>query len=141
MYYKYFTCGSMSEKEGLTTAKFSYYDDGSLAVGVPNPKKLLYKLREITQEEYDNIERQMKDVSVKKGFAGIVNEEGWEKYKSWAESELNKISEKNESKISLVVRKIKKQLELGIITVDDIDVEIELNNMKEFKNEIKARLQ
>lgn len=141
MYYRYFSCGSESEKEGLTFFKFSYYDNGMLAAGIEDTKSM-YKGKEISKEEYDRLTDLLKDPETKKGFAGgIVNEEGFKKYKNWVEKEVQKIQQRNEEKISFVVRKIKKQLELGIIIDEDIDTEIELNNMSQFRDEIKKRLE
>lgn len=141
MYYRYFTSGSESEKEGLTTSKFSYYEDGQLAVGVSNLKSL-YKGKEITEEEYNKIKDRMNDPNTKFGFAnGIINDEGLEKCKKYVKEMKERILELNEPKILLSVKKIKKQIELGIIEQSDLDTEIEQQGMTEFKDEIKKRLE
>lgn len=141
MQYRYFTCGSRSEKEGLTSVKFSYYDDGELAVGVENPFDSLYKLKEITEEEYNNIQKEINDPNSKIGFAGgLVDDTGWKKYRDWLKRTGEKRVLENEPKIALTVKKIKKQLDLGIIEQADIDTEIELNGMKEFAEIIKERV-
>lgn len=144
MIYKYFTCGSMSEKEGLTLGRNCYYDDGSFGAGLRNWQGILYKPKEITREEYDNYVRMSVDPSVKKGTVGIVNDEGYEKYLRYIKNKEEKhkqyLLDKNEPKISLVVKKIKKLLALEIIEESDVDVEISLNNMSEFGDEIKRRL-
>ena len=141
MYYRYFTSGSESEKEGLTTVKFSYYDDGQLAVGVENLKSI-YKGKEISEEEYNEIQRKLNDPTTKVGFAnGILNDEGAEKYRNWIAKMRGRILEMQEPKIALSVKKIKKMLELGIISPEDVDTEIAQQGMNEFKDEIKRRLE
>ena len=139
---KYFTAGSMSEPEGLTLhTAFVDENNGKYILQYTN----MYKEKEISKEEYMELLKKLKDPTVPKGLAGgLVNEVGLAKaHKMWNEIEegnKREMLEKAESQIALLVRKIKKQLELGIITTDDIDTEIELNKMSEFKDEIKKRL-
>ena len=139
---KYYSCGSESEKEGLTLATATFDDDGNLIAGFSK----LYKQKEITKEEYDAYQARLDDPTQPKGVPahGLLNAEGVAALKAWEEQEKQRVYQKeiqqNESKIALTVRKIKKQLELGIITSDDLDTEIELSGMKEFADEIKRRL-
>lgn len=141
MYYKYFTCGSESEMEGLTLAKFCYYDDGTLAIGSPNGVKSLYKGKEITEEEYEELSNKLESGNYKKGFAGgLVNEEGLRKIAERFAKEKEDYKVLCEPKIALSVKKIRKLLELGIIEQSDIDIEIEQQNMSDFSDEIKKRL-
>lgn len=140
MYYRYFTSGSEDEKEGLTTVKFSYYDDGQLAVGVENLKSI-YKGREISQEEYDNIQEMIFHPDTKLGIAnGILSDIGFEKYNKYLEKLKGEMEEKNEMKIAHSVKKIKKLLALEIIDQEDVDTEIEQQGMIRFADEIKRRL-
>lgn len=106
----------------------------------------MYKEKEVSKDEYIRLLRMLNDPNVPKGLAGgIVNEKGLEKaHKMWNEIEegnKREMLEKSEPRIALCVKKIKKQLELGIISTEDIDAEIALNNVTEFKDEIKRRLE
>lgn len=140
---KYFTAGSMSEPEGLTLHT-AFVDE---TTGKPILQYThMYKEKEVSRDEYIRLLNMLKDPSVPKGLAGgIVNEKGLEKArKMWNEIEegnKREMLEKAEPRIALAVKKIKKQLELGIISSEDIDSEIGLNNMTEFKDEIKKRLE
>lgn len=144
MIYKYFTCGSMDEKEGLTVAKSGFDERGNFLAGYP--PESLYKRKEISEEEYNALLKRLEDPDEPKGSpaGGLLSEKGVAALKAWREKEkqLNAsfLLAKNEPKIALTVKKIKKQLALGIIEEDDIDTEIELNNMVEFGDEIKRRL-
>ena len=140
---KYFTAGSMSESEGLTLHT-AFVDE---TTGKPILEYThMYKEKEVSRDEYIRLLNMLKDPNVPKGLAGgIVNEKGLEKaHKMWNEIEegnKREMLEKAEPRIALAVKKIKKQLELGIISSEDIDAEIGLNNMTEFKDEIKKRLE
>lgn len=142
---KFYSVGTQSSKEGMTFVTSVFDENNNFITGYANPEKTLFKCREITQEEYDGYMRMLDDPSVPKGLAGgILNSNGLEDLKKFSAEKYQHAWEKklkqNESKIDLTVRKIKKQLELGIITSEDVDVEIELNNMKDFTNTIKKRL-
>lgn len=144
MIYKYFTCGSMDEKEGLTVAKSGFDERGNFVAGY-DPKSL-YKCKEISKEEYDSLLKRLEDPDEPKGSpaGGLLSEKGLAALKKWGEERdrivNNYLIEQHESQIAFIVRKIKKQLTLGIIEEDDIDTEIKLNNMSEFRDEIKRRL-
>lgn len=141
MYYRYFTSGSEDEKEGLTTVKFSYYNDGQLAVGVENIKSI-YKGKEISKEEYDSIQERISNPDTRLGIAnGILSDVGFEKYKKYLDKLKREADEENKKKIALSVKKIKKLLQLEIIEQGDVDMEIEQQGMTMFKDEIKKRLE
>ena len=142
---RYFTSGSMSEAEGLTFFVNQYDENGNFVGGVENWEKNIYKPKEITEEEYLQYMEMMKNPKTIFGLVGIVNEEGQkkmiERIGEFKQSSYDFMLSVKEPQIALTVKKIKKQLELGIITTDDIDTEIELNNMKQFTDEIKKRLE
>ena len=141
-YYRYYKQGLPSLKEGMTFTRNVVDKEGNLISGLPNPEKVLFKCEEITKEEWEEYQKQIADPSVPKGLAGgILNEKGIEDLKKYIEERKKELEGEQESKIALVVRKIKKQLELGIIEQDDIDMEIEQQNMSRFKDEIKKRLE
>lgn len=138
---KYFTSGSESEPEGLLIHE-SLYNNGEMIIG----PSYLYKKKEITRDEYEEYKRRFNDPSQKRGLAGgLINEVGIEKLNKMTnevkERDLARRIEENETSIALVVKKIKKLLQLEIIEQEDIDTEIGLNNMTEFKDEIKRRLE
>lgn len=142
---KFYSVGTQSSKEGMTFVTSVFDENNNFVSGHANPEKTLFKCKEITQEEYNNYMKMLDDPSVPKGLAGgILNSKGLEDLKKFSAEKYKHAWEKklkqNESKIDLTVRKIKRQLELGIITSEDVDVEIELNNMKDFTNTIKKRL-
>lgn len=141
MFIKYYSMGSMSLKEGLTLGYNTYADDGHLIAGVENlEQRFMYE--EITEEEFLKYKEMLSDPNVPKGMAGgILNEEGVEKYRKHQQSINQKIKEKQEKRISLVVKKIKKQLELGIIDEEDVDEEIKINDAVDFADEIKKGIQ
>lgn len=137
---KYFKEGLKSLKEGMTVFTCIYDDDGNLLSGIPEPFRR-FKVEEITEEQYNEIKRQIDDPSVEKGLAdGLINEKGKADMVKFFQEQKDGWRELNEPRIQFVIKKIKKQLELGIIEQDDIDTEIELNNLKEFTEEIKKRL-
>lgn len=144
MEYKYFTCGSMDEKEGLTVAKVGFDEKGEFAAGYP--LKALYKKKEITKEQYEEYLRRLEDPDEPKGSpaGGLLSEKGVAALAKWREEEqkINRpyLIQQNEQKIAFVTKKIKKLLQLGVLEESDVDDEIFVNNMVEFKDEIKRRL-
>lgn len=144
MIIKYYTCGSESEPEGLTLAVNHYDDSGNFIAGTENIKSL-YKVKEITKEEYDAyIERFKREEEFGFPASGLLNEKGKAALKKALEEEritLNNMKiARNEPKIALSVKKIKKLLQLEIIEQADVDTEIEQQGMTDFKDEIKRRL-
>ena len=136
---KYFSIGSMSEKEGLTFVRNIYDEEGNLLTG--RPENQMYKGKEISESQYYEYVKIRNGSDVLGTAGGIINEVGKKALEDhWIEQQ-EKWKEVNESRIALVVKKIKKQLELGIISSEDIDTEIMLNNMTEFADEIKKRLE
>ena len=135
---KYYSCGSESEKEGLTLATATFDDDGNLVAGFTK----LYKQKEITKEQYDEYQRRLNDPNEPKGIParGLLNEQGVAALKAWEEEQKQAWIAINEEKIALSVKKIKKLLALEIIEQSDVDTEIEQQGMSEFKDEIKRRL-
>lgn len=85
MQYKYFTCGSQSEKEGLTLAINAYDDEGNFIAGVENIENVYYKVHEITKEEYDAHVLNMRTNGIG-GFFGIVNSTGLQDKKNFIAS-------------------------------------------------------
>lgn len=136
---KYYSCGSESEKEGLTLATATFDDDGNLVAGFSK----LYKQKEITKDQYDEYQRRLNDPNEPKGIParGLLNEQGVAALKAWEEEQKRAWIAINEEKIALSVKKIKKLLALEIIEQSDVDTEIEQQGMSEFKDEIKKRLE
>lgn len=135
---KYYSCGSESEKEGLTLATATFDDDGNLIAGFSK----LYKQKEITKKEYDAYQARLDDPAQPKGVParGLLNAEGVAALKAWEEKMKQAQIAKNEEKIALSVKKIKKLLQLEVIEQGDVDTEIKQQGMTEFKDEIKRRL-
>lgn len=136
---KYFSIGSMSEKEGMTFI-INIYDDESGDLLTGKPENQMYKKKEITKEEFDEYTALLKNSSVRGLAGGLLNEEGRKALKEHWKNQYEEWLKNNESKIALTVKKIKKQLDLGIIEQTNIDTEIELNGMKEFAEIIKERV-
>lgn len=136
---KYYTCGSESEKEGLTLATAVFDDDGNLIAGFTK----LYKQKEITEEQYNAYKARLDDPNEPKGVParGLLNEQGIAALKAWEEEQKQAWIAANEEKIALSVKKIKKLLALEIIEQGDVDTEIEQQGMREFKDEIKKCLE
>lgn len=135
---KYYSCGSESEKEGLTLATATFDEEGNLVAGFTK----LYKQKEITKEQYDDYQRRLDNPNEPKGVParGLLNEQGVAALKAWEEEMRLESIRRYESKIALSVKKIKKLLALEIIEQSDVDTEIEQQGMTEFKDEIKRRL-
>ena len=137
---KYFTEGLQSLKEGMTVFTCVYDDEGELLAGIPEPFKR-FKVKEITEEEYNNYLRQFEDPNIPKGvLGGIINEKGIADLKKFCEEEEAKTLREKELQISLSVKKIKKMLTLGIIEESDIDNEITQQGLSKFREEIKKRV-
>lgn len=73
--YKYYSCGTESEKEGVTLAVNVHDDNGNFMAGVKDIEKHLYKVKEITKEQYDAYLARMKDPN-QRGLFGVVNPTG-----------------------------------------------------------------
>lgn len=136
--YVYFTSGSRSEPEGLTLHMNEYDNDGKLLSG--RPKHLVYKYKEITEEEYNQLVEETESSQILGYAGGLLNEKGLEKLTNEREIAFAEIRKERDDRINLCAKKIKKELELGIIEESEIDAEIDLNQMSNFREEIKARL-
>lgn len=75
MQYKYFTCGSQKEKEGLTLAVNTYDDAGNFVAGIEDIENKFYKVTEITKAEYDAYLAQVRANGMG-GLFGIVDSAG-----------------------------------------------------------------
>lgn len=89
MQYKYFTCGSQSEKEGLTIAVNVYDDDGNFVAGVENIEEVYYKVSEITKDQYDAYVAEIRTNGTG-GLFGIVNNDGLQDKETFIEQNVPK---------------------------------------------------
>lgn len=123
---KYFSMGSMSEPEGLTIINmdFGVYEDGTEFQITGCPLDNLYKLKEITKEQYEEYEYQMLK-STEKGYltGGLLNEEGIKARDEYEKSIQDILQQdfvdKNTVEANRLGNRFIKECELGLIATKE----------------------
>ena len=121
---RYFSLGSESEAEGLTFIKNIYNQDGDLVAGIPNPEKL-YNAKEITEEEYLSFVKQTSEQG-RKGIFGLVNKTGKAAAQKQKDNDDAIYAEQQGKAQVLIVKRLARQLEAGLIDEEDLDTAIKI---------------
>lgn len=116
---KYYTLGSRSEKEGLTVMTALFDEDGKPLIAYPFES--LYKLKEITEDEYLAIRKEMLSPAIGRlGIAGgLIDKDGLAEIVAMEDQIIKDVDEMNQKKADIFFKRAMKMEELGISTVED----------------------